>query len=89
MSAALSKSSLSLPGGFHTQVSASHVPVTCNRIEQTLSTQLHFARLNRQEERKDSKGMQGYLACVFIALQEALLSVHPYVRFSLIAALVH
>jgi hypothetical protein len=43
-------------------VSAPHVPVTCNKVEQTLSTQLYSARLTRQEERKDSKDMQGYLA---------------------------
>ena len=67
MSATLRKSSLSPPGGFHTQVSAQYVPVTCNRVEQTLSTQIYSARLTHQEERKDSKDMQGYLACGFIA----------------------
>ena len=57
MSATLRKSSLSPPGGFHTQVSAPHVSVTCNRVEQTLSTQLYFARLTRQKKRK---GLQVY-----------------------------
>ena len=33
----------------------------------TLSTQLYSARLTRQEERKDSNDMQGYLTCEFIA----------------------
>jgi hypothetical protein len=37
--------------------------VTCNRVEQTLSTQLYSARLTHQEERKDSKDMQGYITC--------------------------
>ena len=83
MSATLRKSSLSPPGGFHTQVSAAHVPVTYNRVEQTLSTPLYSARLTRQEKRKDSKDMQGYLACGFIASTEALLKVRPYIRFLL------
>ena len=77
----LRKSSLSPPGGFHTQVSASHVPVTCNRVKQTLSTQLYSARLTRQEERKNSKDMQGYLASGFIASVGALLNVRPYIQF--------
>ena len=59
---------LSPPGGFHTQVLAPHVPITCNRVEQTLSTQLYSARLTRQEERKDFKDMQGYLACGLLYL---------------------
>ena len=79
MSATLRKSSLSPPGGFHTQVSAPHVPVTCNRVEQTLSTQLYSTRLTHQGERKDSKDMQGYLACGFIASAGALLKVRPYI----------
>ena len=66
MSATLRKSSLSPPGGFHTQVSAPHVPITCNRVEQTLSTQLYSARLTRYEK-KDSKNMQGYLTYGFNA----------------------
>ena len=81
MSAMLRKSSLSLPGGFHTQVPAPHVPITCNRVEQTLSTQLYSARLTRQEESKDSKDMQGYLAHGLLHLQEALLNVRPYIQF--------
>ena len=80
----LRKSSLNPPGGFHTQVLAPHVPVTYNRVEQTLSTQLYSARLTHQEERKDSKDMQGYLACGFIASAGALLKVHPYIRFLLV-----
>jgi hypothetical protein len=38
----------------HSSVSLS-THVTCNRVEQTLSTQLYSARLTRQEKRKDSK----------------------------------
>jgi hypothetical protein len=37
--------------------SALSAPVTCNRVEQTLSTQLYSAILTRQEERKR---LQGY-----------------------------
>ena len=81
MSATLSKSSLRPPGGFHTQVLAPHVPVTCNRVEQTLSTQLYSARLTRQEKKKDFKDMQDYLTCGLLHLQEALLNVHPYIQF--------
>ena len=81
MPATLRKSSLSPPGGFHTQVSAPHVPVTYNRVEQILSTLLYFARLTRQEERKDFKDMQGYLACGLLHLQTALLNVCPYSQF--------
>ena len=81
MSATLRKSSLSPLGGFHTQVLAPHVPVTCNRVEQTLSTQLYSARLTRPEERKDSKDMQGYLAYGFIASVGELLNVRPYIKF--------
>jgi hypothetical protein len=66
----------------HTR-SALSAPVTCNRVEQTLSTQLYSARLTRQEERKDSKDMQGYLARGLLHLQEALLNVHPYIQFLL------
>ena len=81
MSATLRKSSLSPPGSFHTQVSAPHVPITYNRVEQILSTQLYSTRLTRQEERKDSKDMQGYLACELLHLQEALLNVRSYIQF--------
>ena len=72
---------LSPSGGFHTQVLAPHVPVTCNRVEQTLNTQLYSTRLTRQEERIDSKDTQGYLACGFIASTGALLNVRPYIQF--------
>jgi hypothetical protein len=44
---------------------------------------LYSARLTRQEERKDSKDMQGYLAGGLLQLQEALLKVHPYFQFLL------
>jgi hypothetical protein len=30
---------------------------------------------------KDSKDVQGYLACGLLHLQEALLNVHPYIQF--------
>ena len=61
---------------------APHVPVTCNRVEQTLNTQLYSTRLTRQEERKDSKDMQAYLARGLLHLQEALLKVRPYIQFN-------
>ena len=79
MSATLRKSSLSPLGGFQTQVSAPHIHVTYNMVEQTLSTQLYSARLTRQEKRKDSKGMLGYLTCRFIASARVLLNVRPYI----------
>ena len=50
----------------HTKV-IYHLSITCNRGNKTLSTQLYSARLTRQEERKDSNDMQGYLTCEFIA----------------------
>ena len=64
-----------------------HISVssTCSchlhRVEQTLSTQLYSARLTRQEERKDPKDMQGYLALGLLHLQEALLKVCSYIQF--------
>ena len=73
------KSSLSPSGGIHTRVSPSiHLSPATGR-NKTLSTQLYSARLTRQEERKDSKDMQGYLACGFIASAGALLKVCPYI----------
>ena len=62
-------------------MSAPHVPITCNRVEQTLGTQLYSVRLTRQEETKDFKDMQGYLACGLLHLQEALLNARPYIQF--------
>jgi hypothetical protein len=70
-------------------VSAPNVPVTCNRVEQILSTQLYSARLTRQKERKDSRNMQDYLACGLLQLQEALLKVHPYIQFLLAVIISH
>jgi hypothetical protein len=64
-------------------MTASRTPVTCNRVEQTLSTQLNSARLTRQKERKDSKDMQGSLPCGLLQLQEELLKVHRYIQFLL------
>jgi hypothetical protein len=52
-------------------------------VEQTLSTRLYSARLTSQEERKDSKDMQGYLDCGLLQLPEALSKVHPYIQFLL------
>ena len=73
----------------HTRVSSSiHLSPTTGE-NKTLSTQLYSARLTRQEKRKDSKDMQGYLACGFIASTGALLRVRPYIRFLLTDALVH
>ena len=60
---------------------APYVPITSNRVEQTLSTQLYPTRLTCQEERIDSKDMQGYLACGFIASAGALLNVRTYIQF--------
>ena len=51
----------------HTKVSCMYRLVTYNMGNKTLSTQLYSARHTRQEERKDSKDMQGYLTCEFIA----------------------
>ena len=61
------ESSMSPSGGIHTKVSSSIHLSPATGENKTLSTQLYSARLKRQEERKDSKGMQGYLACGFIA----------------------
>ena len=83
---------MSPPGRIHTQRLALASTYHLQRGRggnKTLSTQLYLTRLTRQEKRKDSKDMQGYLASGFIALQEALLSVRPYIQFLLIAALVH
>ena len=51
----------------HTKVSSSIHVSLATRENKTLSTQLYSARLTRQEKRKDSKDMQGYLTCEFIA----------------------
>ena len=71
------ESSLSPPEGIHTSIHLS--PAT--EGNKTLSTQLYSARFTRQEKRKDSKGMQGYLARGLLHLQEALLNVRPYIQF--------
>ena len=73
----------------HTRVSSSIRLSPVIGENKTLSTQLYSARLIRQEERKDSKDMQGYLACGFIASVGALLKVRSYIRFLLTVALVH
>ena len=74
------ESSLRPPWGIHTQepalTSTYHLQQGGNKI---ISIQLYSVRLTRQEERKDSKDMQGYLACGFIASVGALLSVCPYI----------
>ena len=67
----------------HTKVSLSIHLSLATGGNKTLSTQLYSARLTRQEKRKDSKDMQGYLACGFIASAGALLKVRPYIRFLL------
>ena len=51
----------------HTKV-VYHPSVTYNRGNKTLSTRLYSVRLTRQKKVKDSKDMQGYLACWLIAL---------------------
>jgi hypothetical protein len=55
---------------------------TCH-LQQDRTNPEYSARLARQKERKDSKDMQGYLACGLLQLQEALLKVHPYIKFLL------
>ena len=67
----------------HIKVSSSlHLSPTTGG-NKTLSTQLYLARLTRQEKRKDSKDMQGYMAYGFIVSAGALLKVRPYIRFLL------
>ena len=74
------ESPLSPPGeNPHTRVSSSIRLSPATGGNKTLSTQLYSARLTRQEERKNSKDMQGYLACGFIASAGALLKVRPYI----------
>ena len=73
-------------GGFYTQVSAPHVPVTCNRVEQTLSTEL-YSTVRRKE--KTPMICKAIWLVGLLHLQEALLSMRPYIRFLLTAALVH
>ena len=51
----------------HTKV-IYHPSITCYRGNKTLNTRLYMARLTRQKKVKDSKDMQGYLACWLIAL---------------------
>ena len=70
-------------------MSAPHIPITCKRVEQTLSTQLYTTRLIRQEERKDSNDMQGYLACGFIASAESITKRASLYLISLAILLVH
>ena len=65
----------------HTKVSFSIHLSPATGENKTLNTQLYSARLTRQEERKDSKDMQGYLAYGLLHLQEVLLSVRPYIQF--------
>ena len=68
----------------HTKVSSSlHLSPT-TKGNKTLITQLYLARLTQQEERKDSKDMQGFLACGFIASAGALLNVRTYIRLAVI-----
>ena len=69
----------------HTKVSFSLHLSPATRGNKTLSTQLYSARFTRQEKRKDSKGIQSYMAYGFIASTGALLSVRPYIRFLLAA----
>jgi hypothetical protein len=65
----------------HSSVNLS-APFTCNKVEQTLSTQLYSARLTHQEERK---GLQELCKAIWLMgslhLQGALLIVHPYIQF--------
>ena len=63
----------------HTKVSSSLHLSPAIGGNKTLSTQLYSARLTRQKKRKYSKDMQDYLACGLLHLQEALLSVRPYI----------
>ena len=84
------ESSLNPPGGIHTQesalASACHLQQGENK---TLGTQLYSARLTRQEKRKDSKDMQGYLACGFIASAGSITKCVSLYSIFIISALVH
>ena len=71
----------------HTKVSSSIHLSPATEGNKTLSTQLYLTRLARQEERKDSKDMQGYLACGFIAFAGSITKCaslsHPILRIKL------
>ena len=58
-------------------------------VNKTLSTQLYSARLTQQEERKDSKDMQGYLACGLIAFAGSITKCASLYSIFISSALVH
>ena len=81
---------MSPPEGIHTQWSA--LASTCHLQQgenKTLSTQLYTARLTRQEERKDSKDMQGYLADGFIVSAGSITKRVSLYSVFISSALVH
>ena len=65
----------------HTRVSSMYPLVTYNRGNKTLSTQLYSARLTRQEENKRLQRYASLFDLWVIASAEALLNVHPYIKF--------
>jgi hypothetical protein len=67
----------------HTRLDLS-APVTCNRVEQTLSTQLYSARLTRQKERKRLKGYARQYGLWVIATTGSITNVHLYIQFLLV-----
>ena len=72
----------------HTTVSFS-IHLSPATGEKTLSTQLYSARLTRQEKRKDSKDMQGYLAYGFIAFAGSITKRTSLYSIFISSALVH
>jgi hypothetical protein len=65
----------------HSSVNLS-APFTCNKVEQTLSTQLYSTRLTHQEERKRlQKLCKAIWLMGSLHLQGVLLIVHPYIQF--------
>ena len=73
----------------HTRVSSSIHLSPATGVNKTLSTQLYSARLTQQEKRKDSKDMQGYLACGFIAFAGSITKRVSLYSIFISSALVH
>ena len=73
----------------HTKVSSSLHLSPATEENKTLSTQLYSARLTQQKERNTPRICKAIWLVGLLHLQEALLSVRPYIGFVIIAALVH
>ena len=75
------ESSLSPPGGFHTQESALSIIRS-----PTIGGVLNYTQQDLPDRRKtkDSKDMQGLFGLWVTASVEALLNMHPYIRFLLV-----